>query len=173
MQIDTLLHGLRGSPPGELWVDLAASPLVDPARPRLVFLKDPEAAERCYQAREAGRARSALPFLAGAGDLETAVETRLPRRAGVVTVCGTLPVLFRDLGQSFKRVCTLLAGLAKRAVVEWIPPDDPAARTEFRGRVPENYRFDLLWEAIQPYYEIVQIEKLPSCSRRLFLLEPR
>jgi hypothetical protein len=67
----------------------------------------------------------------------------------------------------------MLVAFANHLVLEWIPPNDPCARREFPDGVPEDYRFDLLWNAIQPFYEIVQMEALPGSGRRLFLLRLR
>ena len=169
MRIDAFLHALRGSPPSELWVDLAAGHPIDPGRRRLVFLSDSQAAERIYRSRNA----EAFPIVMDLRDLDSALCGRLFHTAGVVTVCGSLPMLYRGLGMSFRRFGSLLADTARRAVIEWIPPEDADARAAFAGKPPDGYRFDLLWEAMQPNFEIEQIERLPGTDRRLFGLVRR
>jgi hypothetical protein len=175
---------LTDSRPAVVW-DLGAnlgrySRIAADAGARVIALEsDPVAANRHYERLRADEATEILPLVQDVANPSPRIGWANKERASlldradadVVMALALVHHLAIARNVPLTKIASLLADMAPRAIVEWIPPDDPMVREMLVNRqdVLPDYTFDGFMETFGRFFEIVDRKPIDGTSRQLTL----
>jgi hypothetical protein len=182
---EELVTRLAGDSPGVVW-DLGANTgrfaeLVAPAAPHVVAMdRDHGAVERHWRKRKE-QAANILPLVVDLTNPSPALgwglEEResIPDRGPADTVLALALVHHLAIGNNvpLSGIAQWFARLARRAIVEWVPKDDPQARRLLVARedIFPGYQLEAFEAAFTGAWRLLAREPIPGTERVLFAFE--